>query len=102
MQWGPTSHCDGGGAQDAFISSFGADGSLRWWTFFGGDDYDTGLQIVRSRAGTLLISGCIRFNRQYCQLRGFQTAYGGATADAFLASLNPNGTINYSHLLRRQ
>lgn len=85
----------GGGVQDAFVASYDANGARRWWTFLGGDAFDTGLQLARMPSGDLVASGWSSSTANIATTGAYQTSYAGGTADAFLARLNTNGTMDW-------
>ncbi|MFN5325200.1 MAG: SBBP repeat-containing protein [Bacteroidota bacterium] len=80
---------------DAYITKFSTSGARLWTTYFGGsqDDYSRAISI--SPTGRICITGETA-SANAINNGGFQSAFGGGTYDAFVASFNTNGFLVWS------
>ena len=85
---------DFGGDRDAFVTKFDPSGSaLVYSTYLGGSGSDEGFGIAVDTAGSAYVTGR-SFSTNFPTTPGaFQTIFGGATGDAFVAKLS-SATIN--------
>lgn len=83
----------GGGLKDAFLAKFDSGGNRCWSTYYGGADVDEGYGVVTIAGGYVFITG-MTLSSDRISHSGFQNSIGGCN-DAFLAKLNPDGTINW-------
>jgi hypothetical protein len=82
------------GHRDVFVAEFGADGSYRWSTSFGGsDDGDTAVGLARDPAGDVYVTGTyqnvVRFPGETLTP---QTQY----SDGYIASFSPAGGFRWA------
>jgi len=78
-----------GGATDAFIVKFDSTGSRKWGTFYGGNDYEHGYDIVNDNYGNVYITGSTESPNAIATVNSFQNTFGGGDlGDAFIAKLS--------------
>lgn len=80
----------GGGARDAMLAKFNAEGELQWATYFGGSDYDSGWTCAVDASGNIALGGTTTSSSGIA-LNGHQMTIGGSDDDAFLAMFDPSG-----------
>jgi hypothetical protein len=81
-----------GGGTDAFVSKLNSTGSsLRYSTYLGGSDYDTGRGIALDASGNAYVTGDTSSNGFPTTPGAFQTTYAG-NGDAFVSKLNSSGS----------
>jgi hypothetical protein len=81
---------NGGGDFDAYLVRFDSNGVREWGTYYGGDEYDSFIDIVVDSNGMLYIVGQTSSSTAIATLGTHQQAYLGAY-DAFLVKFNANG-----------
>lgn len=88
----------GGGSQDMFVSKLDASGTqLLYSTYIGGDDQDCGSAIAVDAAGNAFVTG-FTDSTNFPVMNPFQ-ATKNDQMDAFIAKLNPTGSLIYSTYL---
>ncbi|MHB8747788.1 MAG: SBBP repeat-containing protein, partial [Aggregatilineales bacterium] len=82
----------GGGADDAFVAKFNANGSaLIYSTYLGGTGNDAANAIaVDGLTGNVYVTGLT--SGSFPIIGAYQSTYGGGTNDAFVTKLNPAGS----------
>ena len=90
-----------GGAGDAFILKFAANGSRLWATYYGGIGYDIGMSIGNDSQGNLFVLGSSESSDFPVQNSGtfFQGTYNGGFSDAFILKFNNNGSRLWATLM---
>jgi hypothetical protein len=86
----------GGGNGDAFLSKFDSAGSLKWTTYFGGENRDGASGLAIDSFNNIYISGASSSSSGIATTGAFQTKLGNApndNNDAFLAKFNSNGSL---------
>ncbi len=83
-----------GGQQDAFVARFSATGQRIWATYYGGSGQDQGLGIAVGPNGMAYVAGYTVSSNLPVQ-NAFQSTNAGS-GDGFLASFNPDGTLNWA------
>jgi Beta-propeller repeat len=88
-----------GDLSDAFVTSFTADGQMRWSTCLGGPGDDRAFAVAADQQGNTYITG-------ESDLAGFpvtagapQPRIGGGGLDAFVAAFDPGGWLRFSTYL---
>lgn len=76
---------------DATLALFDLDGQQIWSTYFGSDGWDVGLSIAFTPNDEMVFCGWTSSVNNIASAGGHQTAYGGGSADAFLAKFDLNG-----------
>ncbi|MFN8424236.1 MAG: SBBP repeat-containing protein [Anaerolineae bacterium] len=79
--------------QDAYVAKVSADGrQLVYLTVFAGDAYESGFDVAVDAAGAAYVTGATStYDATFPVHRGPSVAYGGGSADAFVAKLSPDG-----------
>ena len=80
-----------GGANDAFLTKFDANGSRLWATYFGGTGSDIGQAVTVDGAGNVCLAGYTESTTGIAS-GGFQNTFGGGAYDAFLVKFNSSGS----------
>ena len=83
------------GGFDAFIVKFDSSGQRIWASYFGGSSDEKGNAVVADIAGNIYLAGTTNSSGGINNL-GFQSAYGGGTADGFVAKFDNNGLQQWS------
>ena len=92
--WGSPIRPYAGNNYDAFVAKLSANGTLLWNTFLGGDMNDLGYAIGLDVYGNIYVSG--QSNMTWgSPVRAFSTT----APDAFVAKLNPSGTLVWNTFL---
>jgi hypothetical protein len=81
----------GGVEGDAFLASFGSNGSLLWATYYGGNANDLGYSIATDPSGDIYLAGYTESGTGIATPGAHQTDYGAGFNDAFLAKFNSLG-----------
>jgi len=84
---------------NAYIAKFDRNGQRIWSTYFGGgtaNGEETEGTAICVRGNTLLITGGTLSTSGLATSTGHQLAFGGGTRDAFIASFDTSGRINWS------
>ncbi len=88
----------GGGIFDAFVARLNPAGNqLVYSTYLGGGSADRGMRIAVDAAGNAYVTGDTR-STNFPTANPAQRSLGGSS-DAFVAKLNPNGSLSYSTYL---
>jgi len=83
-----------GGGGDAFVTKLNLTGSaLVYSTYLGGSDFDVARGIAIDAAGNAYVSGFTASTNFPTTLGAFQTTYGGGALDAFVAKVDPTGSV---------
>ena len=83
-----------GGGSDAFVTKLNLTGSaLVYSTYLGGSDFDVARGIAIDAAGNAYVSGFTASTNFPTTLGAFQTTYGGGALDAFVAKVDPTGSV---------
>jgi hypothetical protein len=83
----------GGGFDDAFVAKLNPEGSmLLYSTYLGGNDEDSARDIAMDAAGNIYVAGRTQ-SPNFPTRNALQRVYGGGDNDAFVAKLNPEGTM---------
>jgi hypothetical protein len=83
-----------GGGTDAFVAKInGAGSALVYSTYLGGKGSDRGFGIAADSAGNAYITGDTNSTNFPTTPGSFQTVYRGGGEDAFVARLNPKGSV---------
>jgi hypothetical protein len=81
-----------GGVLDAFVAKFNSNGVRLWCSYYGGNDWDYGKNIVLDNNGNILIDGWTLSTNAIASIGAHQTIFGGgAYFDAFVVKFNNNG-----------
>jgi hypothetical protein len=84
-----------GGPSDVLVARFQADGTLAWWTVFGGQSYELVSELVLGDAEELYVSGTTGSPELQWLLAdggtGISKAYSLDGPDGFVARLDPSG-----------
>ncbi len=86
------------GSGNAFLAKFSTYGSLMWATYFGGNKDDGTYGIGTDSFGNILICGWTYSDSGIATKGAYQATYGGG-GDAFLAKLNPSGSLLWATYL---
>jgi hypothetical protein len=82
-----------GGDEDVFVSKLNAPGSaLLYSTYLGGSSGDGGSGIAVDASGNAYVTGVVRSSDFPTTPDAFQTTFGGANFDAFVAKISPADT----------
>ncbi|MFW9923674.1 MAG: SBBP repeat-containing protein [Candidatus Thorarchaeota archaeon] len=85
----------GGGAADAYVAKFKANGSLEFYSFLGGTGYDRANGIALDSQGNILITGHTT-SPDFPTANPYQAACAGSL-DVFVAKIDPLGqNLNFS------
>jgi len=87
-----------GGLKDAFVAKVTGGGSLAWSSYLGGSGLDDGYGIAVDGLGDVFVTGETA-SSDFPAAGGFQTIYGGGTADGFVARINSAGSLLWSSYL---
>jgi Beta-propeller repeat len=88
-----------GGYYDAFVAKLNPAGSsLIYSTYLGGDDWEAGFAIAVDAPGNAYVTGLTGSSHFPTTPGAFQITYGG-NGDAFVAKINPSGSLAYSTYL---
>ncbi|MCC6703133.1 MAG: hypothetical protein IT221_16500, partial [Fluviicola sp.] len=82
------------GADDAFLVKFNSSGVRQWGTYYGGLNNDVGYSCVADASGNVYLTGITEsssIGTDIATLDGYQTTFGGGSADAFLVKFNSTG-----------
>jgi hypothetical protein len=83
-----------GGGGDAFVTKLDPTGTaLVYSTYLGGSDFDVARGIAIDAAGNAYVSGFTASTNFPTTLGAFQTTYGGGALDAFVAKVDPTGSV---------
>ena len=83
-----------GGAGDVFVTKLNSTGStLLYSTYLGGSNLDLATAIVVDSAGNAFVAGTTLSTDFPTTTGAFQTTFGGGPGDAFVAKLNPSGSV---------
>jgi hypothetical protein len=88
----------GGGTSDGFISKFTNSGTLKWSSFYGGDDEDAILALTIDDINTIYFAGKTSSSSGFPLFTSSGTdpynqgIYGGGASDAFVGKFNSSGT----------
>ena len=88
-----------GGAYDAYVVKVTAAGQLTWGTYLGGSGEDVGRTIVCDPQGNVALTGYTGSSTNFPRVSAFQTSYGGATYDAFVAKVSSACQLQWSSFL---
>ncbi len=80
----------GGGAFDAYLVKYDANGNQIWATYYGGSGDDQGYAVSTDNNGNVYLAGFTSSTDNIAS-GGFQNTYGGGTSDAFIVKFNANG-----------
>ena len=83
-----------GGLRDAFIVKFNSSGQRQWGTYYGGDRYDSGLDIACDLKGNLFVTGNTESTSDIATSLSHQPKHGG-TEDAFIVKFNTSGLMQW-------
>ncbi|HPO63722.1 MAG TPA: SBBP repeat-containing protein [Candidatus Kapabacteria bacterium] len=83
------------GYGDAFVAKFNSIGQLYWSSYFGFEDYDTGLSISTDSSNNIFLAGQTNSYMNIASEYSFQEEFGGFS-DGFLAKFNSNGNRIWS------
>lgn len=83
------------GGKDAFLVKFNTTGARTWATYYGGSDDDYGGAISCDAAGDIYWCGITHSANNMASGGAYQTVYGGAPSDAFLAKFSNSGDRVY-------
>jgi hypothetical protein len=90
----------GGGGQDASLEKFDSTGTkLTWSTYFGGSGYEVVNTVATDLNGNAFICGYTSSSSGIASSGAYQTAYGGGSYDAFVASFSGSGGLNWATYL---
>ena len=81
------------GQGDAFVAKLTPTGALTYFTYLGGTLADTAAGIAADSTGNAYVTGSTVSSDFPVTTPVFQHIYGGGNADAFVAKLNPTGTV---------
>lgn len=84
------------GAQDGYVVQLYPSGTVRWATYYGGNEYDLINDIATDASGYIYFTGVTTSKINIATSTGYQPAHGGSTAgytaqDAFLVKMNSDG-----------
>ncbi len=91
--WGDPVRGYSGGTTDAYVAKYNASGSRQWMTFLGGGGSDRGYGLVLDSAGNIFVSGT-----SGATWGSPRRAFTSGT-DAFVAKLNPSGSLQWTTFL---
>jgi Secretion system C-terminal sorting domain/SprB repeat len=75
----------GGGNNDAFVASFASSGNRQWATYYGGTSDDRAYWASTDLSGNIYFAGSTSSPNGISSVSAWQTSYGGAPSDAFIA-----------------
>jgi Abnormal spindle-like microcephaly-assoc'd, ASPM-SPD-2-Hydin/Beta-propeller repeat len=82
------------GQGDAFVAKLTSAGALSYFTFLGGSLADSGVGVAVDTSGNAHVTGSTVSSSDFpITTPVFQRLYGGGNADAFVAKLNPTGSV---------
>ena len=81
----------GGSAGDAFLAKFSSSGSLKWSTYYGGNDNDGSLSLQIDSAGNVIMSGYTWSNNGIATSGSYNASRNGGE-DGFIAKFNSSGS----------
>ncbi len=84
-----------GGVHDAIVFKVSPAGAVQWATYLGGNGIEPAVGIDLDSQGNCLVSG----NTSSTDFEGSNNAYHGGSRDAFIAKLNPSGSIQWATYL---
>jgi Beta-propeller repeat len=87
-----------GGAQDAYVASYAANGRMRWATYLGGTDKEYGLGIVLDSHDNLYVSGETSSSDFPVTVGPAQSHYGG-NQDGFIVTFTATGVPGWATFL---
>ncbi len=91
-----TSHSGATGlSNEAFLAKFSSSGSLLWGTYYAGIE-SWGSSVAADAFGNVCITGWTNSDVDVASAGAYQTIYGGAYNDAFLARFNSSGNLLWS------
>jgi len=76
---------------DAFLAKFDSNGVRQWGTYYGGEMGDINFACTTDGSGNLYFSGTTSSQTNIASPGAYQTIYGGAPEDAFLAKFTTGG-----------
>jgi gliding motility-associated-like protein len=82
------------GSYDAFLVKFNTNGVRQWGTYYGGVLSDWGQSCSMDGNGSFYLAGRTSSSNDIATSGAHQTAYGGATYDAFLVKFVPECTVD--------
>ena len=91
--WGSPVRAYSGGYGDAFVAKLNNNGSLQWNTFLGGSNNDYGHGIAVDAGGNVYVTGYSKDSW------GSPVRAHSGSADAFVAKLNNNGSLQWNTFL---
>ncbi len=83
------------GYGDSFFAKFNSMGQLNWSSYFGFEDYDTGLSISVDSSNNIFLAGQTNSYMNIASEYSFQVEFGGFS-DGYLAKFNSNGNQIWS------
>ncbi|MCX6292338.1 MAG: SBBP repeat-containing protein [Bacteroidetes bacterium] len=78
------------GVADAFLVKFDSNGNRIWGTYYGGADFDQGVDLATDATGNVYMTGYTISTTDISSAGSYQTTNGGL-ADAFLVKFNGSG-----------
>lgn len=78
------------GNMDAYLVKFDKDGKRDWATYFGTDGGTQAFTCISDLAGNVYISGSTQAKTNIAY-EGYQSLFGGGSADVFIAKFDPHG-----------
>ena len=96
-----TGGCTGNGCPtDGFIAKFSGTGTIGWATYYGGDSTDAINSVAVDQLNNVWVTGNTRTDTAMTTANGYQLTLGGTgSADAFIASFNGTGVVQYGSYL---
>jgi hypothetical protein len=79
-----------GGNGDAYLAKFSTNGVRIWGTYYGGNDYDYGLNPKLDALGNVFVTGTTKSTTDIASTGSWDATYGG-NSDAFLMKFSSNG-----------
>jgi len=87
------------GNQDVFVAKFTSSGSLKWGTYYGGDNGNEGLGITADISNNIYVTGWTYSDSGLATKGAYQTSIGGGN-DAFIAKFDPLGALAWGTYYR--